>query len=193
MRTGIALRRMLAGALLLAFAPACTGSEGGGVPTSATASVTVAEPPWGVDPATLPTSSDEVEAVLASMPARVAGLTKQPPTGNEVGYGDTGMGEMAGSMEVFLRVMDLGGKSAYGTGAPFLEAMVDTGDTGGEAAQLDADGDLVYAAGTTTVGHVDYATAMWAAPDSRYVFLVQGTTEDERAALIAAFNDAVAS
>jgi hypothetical protein len=189
MRTGNALGGVLAGALLLALAPACTGTDGGGTPTSAT----VATPPWGVDPATLPTSDDEVEAVLASMPEQVAGLAKQPQTGNEVGYGDTGMGEMAGSMEVFLRVMDLGGENAYGTGAPFLEAMVDTGDTGGEAAQLDPDGDLVYAAGTTTVGDVRYATAMWAAPDSRYVFLVQGTTEDERAALIAAFNDAAAS
>jgi hypothetical protein len=193
MSTGIALRRVLAGALVLAFAPACTGSEVGGTPASDTVAATVAEPPWGVDPATLPTSDDEIEAVLTSMPEQVAGLTKQPPTGNEVGYGDTGMGEMAGSMEVFLRVMDLGGKNAYGTGAPFLEAMVDTGDTGGEVAQLDPDGDLVYAAGTTAAGDVDYTTAMWAAPDSRYVFLVQGTTQDERAALIAAFNDAVAA
>lgn len=150
-----------------------------------------AQAPWGLEAVPLPDSERAVKSLLASMPAEIEGLPRQPIVGSEVDYGDRGMGRMAGSMEVFLRVMTLGGPGTqFGTGAPFVRAMVDSGGIGSESKNLDPNAPLVYAAGTTPAGDTTYYSAMWAAPDSRYVFLVQATSEGQRLALVEAFTEA---
>jgi hypothetical protein len=156
--------------------------------------VTASDAPWGLEAVALPSSGSDVRALLEAMPAQLDGLAKQPVTGGEAAYGDTGMGQMAGSMETFLRVMDLGGSSdnEYGTGGPFVEAMVRSGDIGNGGSATDADAGLVWAAGRAS-GSKDYYTVMWASPDSRYVFLAQGTSEAQRLALIDAFKSAAAA
>lgn len=147
-----------------------------------------AQAPWGLEAVLLPDSERAITGMLAAMPAEMEGLARQPIVGSEVDYGDRGMGGMAGSMEVFLRVMTLGGPGTeFGTGAPFVRAMVDSGGIGSESKNLDPNAPLVYAAGTTPAGDTTYYSAMWAAPDSRYVFLVQATSEAQRVALIEAF------
>lgn len=150
-----------------------------------------ARAPWGLEDVQLPDSERAVKAMLAAMPAEIEGLSRQPIVGSEVDYGDSGMGGMAGSMEVFLRVMTLGGPGTdYGTGAPFVRAMVDSGGIGSESKNLDAKAPMVYAAGAMPAGDTTYYSMMWAAPDSRFVFLVQATSESQRAALIEAFTRA---
>lgn len=85
-----------------------------------------------------------MQAMLAAMPAELDGLPRQPIVGSEVDYGDSGMGAMPGSMEVFLRVMALGGPGTeYGPGAPFVQAMVSSGGVGAESKDLDPGASLV--------------------------------------------------
>jgi hypothetical protein len=177
--------------LLPILATACsgTGPTGDRSPTATEPSASsTLDAPWGLDPAALPLTEKQVEELLDAMPDTLQGLTAVR-TGNEVGYGNTGMGELAGSMEVFLRAMDLGGRGDYGTGAPFIQAMADTGGVGSGASQLDPAAPLVFAVGSTP-GATTYYSAMWAVPDSRYVFLVQATSEEERLALVEAFKAA---
>jgi hypothetical protein len=186
--------RVLAALVVALTAAVLTGCSGSSSPvaTTAAASTTASEPPpWGLDAVALPSTQREIEALLEAMPAEVAGLPKQPVSANEAAYGDAGMGQMSGSMETFLRVMDLGGSAGneYGTAAPFIGALVDNGDIGNEGASLETDGPIVWAAGHTA-GSTDYYSVMWGEPDSRYVFLIEGTSEAERLALIEAFTAA---
>jgi hypothetical protein len=176
-----------AAAVLLVLA-ACISSDVDGSSSISQGSSPASEPPWGLDAAPLPETETDVSAVLAAMPTELDGMTGTIQ-GNEIDYGDSGMGEIAGSMETFLRVMTLGGED-FGTGAPFIEAIVQSGGIQVEGQELDPQAALVYVAGTTPAGEVDYASIMWANPDSRYVLLIQATSPEQRAALIEAYVDA---
>lgn len=169
---------------VVASSPACTADV---APTTTATGV----PPWGLATAPLPGSQADIEALLGAMPTELDGLTRTSG-GNEVGYGEGGMGEVSGSMETFLRVMTIGGEE-FGAGAPFIEAIVEAGGIEIEAQELDPDAPVVYMAGVTPAGGSEYASVMWAEPSSTYVLLIQGTSTEQRAALVAAYEAAAAS
>jgi len=179
---------LLLAVLALIGAGSCTSD--GGDPATTGASVSD-QPPWGLETAPVPTSEEEIDAVLAAMPTELDGLTGTIG-GNEIGYGEGGMGEVSGSMETFLRVMTIGGEE-FGAGAPFIEAIVQAGGIEIEAQELDPDAPIVYMAGVTPAGESEYASVMWAEPSSTYVLLIQGTSTEQRAALVAAYEAAAAS
>lgn len=147
-----------------------------------------AEAPWGLDDAPLPENQADIASLLEAMPTQVGNLEGEVQ-GNEIAYGDGGMVEIAGGMETFVRVMTLGGEE-YGTGAPFIGAIVQNGGIQIESQDLDPSAPVVYVAGVTPAGDTEYATAMWADPGSRYVVLIQGTSREERAALVSAYRQA---
>jgi hypothetical protein len=169
---------------------ACTST-----PTSGGTSKPAASPtgvaPWGLDATPLPESEAEIDAVLSAMPAEIDGLPGEVQ-GNEIDYGERGMGEMAGSMETFMRVMTLGGQE-YGTGAAFVGAIAQNGGIDIEAQELAADAPLVYVAGSTPASGTTYFSVMWAAPDARHVMLIQAVSDAQRLALVRAFQAAAAS
>jgi len=170
---------------------ACTSSDGDpSTPERTTASVSD-QPPWGLAATPVPTNQEEIDAVLAAMPTEVDGLMGTVG-GNEIGYGEGGMGEVAGSMETFLRIMTIGGEE-YGEGAAFIEAIIQGGGIEIEGQELDPEAPIVYVAGLTPTGEVTYASVMWAEPAAPYVLLIQGTSPEQRAALVAAYEDAAAS
>lgn len=172
---------------LLLIVPACS-SDGGGSGSPDASSTTPMEPPWGLDEIQVPTSQEEIDAVLAAMPTELDGLTGAAG-GNEIGYGEGGMGEVAGSMETFLRIMTIGGEG-YGEGASFISAIVQGGGIEIEGQELDPDAPIVYLAGLTPTGDITYASMMWAEPASSYVLLIQGTSPEQREMLIAAYEQA---
>jgi hypothetical protein len=175
----------------LLAATACSSSDGdASTPATTTASVSD-QPPWGLDATPVPTSQEEMDAVLAAMPTQLDGLTGAVG-GNEIGYGEGGMGEVAGSMETFLRIMTIGGQE-YGEGASFIEAIIQGGGIEIEAQELDPEAPIVYVAGLTPTGDVTYASVMWADPAAPYVLLIQGTSPQQRDALVAAYEDAAAT
>jgi hypothetical protein len=51
----------------------------------------------------------------------------------------------------------------------------------------------VYVAGSTPANGTTYHSVMWAGPDSRYVMLIQATSEEQRQVLVRAFPAAAAS
>jgi hypothetical protein len=170
---------------------ACTSSSPSGDTSPQPAASPTRAAPWGLDATLVPESEAEIDAVLAAMPPEIDGVPGEVQ-GNEIDYGDRGMGEMAGSMETFLRVMTLGGEE-YGTGAAFVGAIVQNGGIDIEAQELGADAPLVYVAGSTPAGGSTYFSVMWAAPDAPYVMLIQATSDAQRLALVRAFQDAAAS
>lgn len=174
--------------LALIGAGSCTSDEGDPATTGSSVSD---QPPWGLGAAPVPTSEEEIDAVLAAMPTELDGLTGTVG-GNEIGYGEGGMGEVSGSMETFLRVMTIGGEE-FGSGASFIEAIVQAGGIEIEGQDLDPDAPIVYVAGVTPAGETEYASVMWAEPSSSYVLLIQGTSTEQRAALVAAYEAAAAS
>lgn len=149
------------------------------------------EPPLGLGSAPVPESQEDIDSILEAMPVELDGLVGTV-SGNEVSYGEGGMGEVSGSMETFLRVMTVGGEE-YGTGARFVEAIVEAGGIEIEEQELDPAAPLVYVAGVTPAGEVEYASVMWADPASPYVLLIQGTSEEQRAALIGAYVNAASA
>lgn len=174
--------------LTLVGAASCTSDEDAPATTGGVASD---QPPWGLETTPVPASQAEIDAVLGAMPTELDGLSGVV-AGNEIGYGDGGMGEVSGSMETFLRVMTIGGED-FGEGAPFIDAIVQAGGIEIEAQDLDPDAQVVYVAGTTPTGGVEYASVMWAEPTAPYVLLIQGTSPEQRAVLVAAYQAAAAS
>lgn len=173
---------------LLVFAAACTSD--GTTPVASPSSASDG-PPWGLLSAPVPDSQEEIDAVIAAMPGELDGLTATAE-GNEVAYGESGMGEVSGAMETFLRIMTIGGDE-FGQGASFIEAIAETGGLEIEGQDLDPDAPIVYLAGLTPAGDVTYASVMWADPSAPYVLLIQGTSPEQRASLVAAYERAAAS
>jgi len=173
---------------LLLVVPACS-SDGDGSASADGAPAT--EPPWGLDETPVPTSQEEIDEVLGAMPTDLDGLTGAVG-GNEIGYGAGGMGEVAGSMETFLRIMTIGGEE-YGQGASFIGAIVQGGGIEVEGQELDPEAPIVYLAGLTPAGDITYASMMWAEPASPFVLLIQGTSPEQREMLIAAYEQAAAT
>jgi hypothetical protein len=184
------LRRLIALSIgsLLVLAAACTSD---GETPSASPSSSALGPPWGLLSTPVPGSQEEIDAVIAAMPDEVEGLTATAQ-GNEIAYGESGMGEVSGSMETFLRIMTIGGDE-FGQGAPFIEAIAETGGLEVEGQDLDPDASIVFLAGLTPAGDVTYASVMWADPSAPYVLLIQGTSPEQRAALVAAYEQAAAT
>lgn len=184
------LRVMLPVVLLLAVGSAACGSNPDRSPGAP-----VDEPPWGLDRIDLPDDAASVEAVLAAMPERVAGLGRLEGGPNEADYeGDAD-----------IHVIQLTGPTENMRATNVLEALRllsqagEVGEIEVEQEQLDEDARLVYVIANATAGS-EYQGSVrnvrrvyvvsWGAPDSEFLFGAKANSSEARKALVQAFVEA---
>lgn len=132
-------------------------------------------------PIDLPDDAASVEAVLAAMPERVAGLARLEVSPNEVDYeGDT-----------TVRVINLRGPDPQATSVlEFAGRLSESGEVEVEQEQLDEDARLVYVVCNSSADGRRVYCVSWGGPESEWLFAAKADSPEARKALVQAFVEA---
>lgn len=160
-----------------------------------------ASPPWGLDTVVLPRDEAALRALAAALPAEVAGRAladREFSTGARYGARYAAPGKPEAFVGAVIRE-NVEGFEPELTATGYLEVLASGFEEHGfegtpveiEARASGPEAPLAYLVWTSTRdGHPWYAVS-WAEPDGDWLFSVSADAPETRAALVAAFSEAV--